>query len=286
VGGIVAFRQPVIPAGIRRYVNKAPCPALGLPFRQTTAMAAQLIRECQPPAGVKVTVLFDADYWCRTVVKACREQGFPCASTLKSHRRLGQQGWPLNAGRSGRNLVRRRRTTPLVLAKPHGQTRYRCVAAGWLEVSHLGPLHRVCSRQGTARNILGLVTDDSALPAAGLIRTSETRGAVEPCFQDSQPLWGLGHYQNRPSWAAVTHLHLMCCAYALLTHLRIERDGAQGQRPRKKAAELSTAAAQDQLRGLLWEDLLTYLREKPHGQPLIEELERLRVASPETRQST
>jgi hypothetical protein len=43
-------------------------------------------------------------------------------------------------------------------------------------------------------------------------------------------------------------------------------------------ADLSTAAAQDQLRGLLWDDLITYLREKRHGQPVIEELERLRMA--------
>jgi hypothetical protein len=91
-------------------------------------------------------------------------------------------------------------------------------------------------------------------------------------------LTGLGQYQNRPYGAAVTHLHLVCFAYALLTHLRLERYGAQDQRTHKKAADLSTAAAQDQLRGLLWDDLITYLREKRHGQPVIEELERLRMA--------
>jgi SRSO17 transposase len=278
VCGILVFRQPVIPYGIRLYVKKAHCPALELPFRKTTEMAAQLIREFQPPAGVKVMVLFDAYYLCRTVVKACREQGFHFASTLKSNRRLCKQGWQLKAGRYGRNLFRRRRTTPLVLAKLHGQTRYRFVDAGWLEVSNLGRLHLVFSRKGTARKILGLVTDDAALSAAGLIRTYEKRWAVEQFFKDSKQLLGLGQYQNRPYWAAVTHLHLVCFAYALLTHLRIERNGAQGQRTRKKAADLSTAAAQDQLRGLLWEDLLTYLREKPPGQPVIEELERLRVA--------
>jgi SRSO17 transposase len=278
VCGILVFRQHVIPYGIRLYVKKAHCPALGLPFRKTTEMAAQLIREFQPPAGVKVMVLFDAYYLCRTVVKACREQGFHFASTLKSNRSLCKQGWQLKAGRYGRNLFRRRRTEPLVLAKPHGQTRYRFVDAGWLAVSNLGPLHLVCSRKGTARKILALVTDDSALSAAGVIRTYEKRWAVEQFFKDSKQLLGLGQYQNRPYWAAVTHLHLVCFAYALLTHLRIERSGAQGQRTRKKAADLSTAAAQDQLRGLLWEDLLTYLREKPHGQPVIEELERLRVA--------
>lgn len=278
VCGLLVFRQHVIPYGIRLYVKKAHCPALGLPFRKTTEMAAQLIREFQPPAGVKVMVLFDAYYLCRTVVKACRERGFHFASTLKSNRSLCKQGWQLKAGRYGRNLFRRRRTEPLILAKPHGQTRYRFVDAGWLQVSHLGPLHLVFSRKGMARKILGLVTDDAELSAAGLIRTYAKRWVVEQFFKDSKQLLGLGQYQNRPYWAAVTHLHLVCFAYALLTHLRLERDGAQGQWTRKKAADLSTAAAQDQLRRLLWEDLLTYLREKPHGQPVIEELERLRVA--------
>jgi SRSO17 transposase len=278
VCGILVFHQHVIPYGIRLYVNKAHCPALGLPFRKTTEMAAQLIREFQPLAGVKVMVLFDAYYLCRTVVKACRAQGFHFASTLKSNRRRCKQGWQLNAGRYGRNLFRRRRTTPLVLANPPGQTRYRFVDAGWLEVSNLGPLPLVFSRKGTARKILGLVTDAADLAAAGLIRTYEKRWAVEQFFKDSKQLLGLGQYQNRPYWAAITHLHLVCFAYALLTHLRIERYGAQGQRTRKKAAELSTAVAQDQLRGLLWEDLRPYLKEKPHGQPIIEELERLRVA--------
>jgi hypothetical protein len=45
-----------------------------------------------------------------------------------------------------------------------------------------------------------------------------------------------------------------------------------------KMAEVSTATAQEQLRGLLWEDLITYLQEERHGHSLIEELERLRVA--------
>jgi hypothetical protein len=50
------------------------------------------------------------------------------------------------------------------------------------------------------------------------------------------------------------------------------------QRTRDKAAGISTAAVQDQLHSLLWEDLITYLQEERLGQPVIEELERLRVA--------
>jgi SRSO17 transposase len=278
VCAILVCRDHVIPFGIRLSVKQAYCPALGLPFRKTTALAAQLIREFKAPPGVKVVVLCDAYYRCPTVVKACREQHFHFASTLQSHRSLFKQAWKLKAGRYGRNLFRRRRTHTLALSKPHGPVHDRFVDAGWLQVSTLGPLHVVFSRKGTAKMILGLVTDAPTLAAPDIIRTYEKRWTIAQWIQDTKPRLGLGHYQNRSYWAAVTHLHLVCFAYALLTHLRIERHGAQGRRTRATAADLSTAMAQDQLRGLLWGDLIIYLKEKRHSPSVIEELERLRVA--------
>jgi hypothetical protein len=278
VCAILVCRDYVIPFGIRLDVKQAFCPALGLSFRKTTELAAQLVREFTAPPDVKVVVLFDAYYLCPTVVKACRAKRFHFASTLKRNRSLFKQGWKLKAGRYGRNLFRRRRTDTLDLSKPYRQVHYRFVDAGWLEVSTLGPLHVVFSRKGIAKMILGLVTDAPTLSAPDVIRTDEKRWLMEPWMKDTKPLLGLGHSQNRSYWAAVTHLHLVCFAYALLTHLRIERHGAQGRQTHAKAADLSTATAQDQLRGLLWRDLITYLKEKPHGPSVLEELERLRVA--------
>jgi Transposase DDE domain len=278
VCAILRLRNQVIPDGLRLYVKPAHCPALDLPFRKTTEVAAPLIRAFEAPAGVKVMVLFDTDYLCRGVVQACRERHCRFASTLKSHRTLFKARWKLKAGHYGRNLFRRRRTATLVRAKPHGQAPYRFVEAGWLEVSTRGPLHVVFSRQGTAQPILGLVTDDSELSATGLIQTDETRWAVEQFFKDSQQLLGLGQYQNRADHAAVTHLHLVCCAYALRTHLRIMRPGAQGQRRSDKAADWSTAAAQEQLRGLSWDDIIADLKGKNQSGPVLTALERLRVA--------
>jgi hypothetical protein len=65
---------------------------------------------------------------------------------------------------------------------------------------------------------------------------------------------------------------------ALLTHLRLARHGAQGERRRNKAANWSTAEVQDHLRGLLWDDMVTYLQEKHHNESVLMDLERLRVA--------
>ena len=97
-------------------------------------------------------------------------------------------------------------------------------------------------------------------------------------MKDLKPLLGLGHDQHCPYRAAVRPRHLVGSADARLTHLRLERSGVQGQQTRHKAAPLSTAAAQHQLRRLLWEELLTSLKAKHHGQSVIVALERLRVA--------
>ena len=136
VCAILLCRASVIPFGIRLYVKKTQCAALGVPFRKTTELAAQLIQEFKAPAGVKVLVLFDAYYLCHTVVKACRAQHFHVASTLKSNRRLRKLGWQLKAGRYGRNLFRRRRTETLVSVKPHGQAHDRYVDARGLAGQH------------------------------------------------------------------------------------------------------------------------------------------------------
>ena len=93
--------------------------------------------------------------------------------------------------------------------------------AGWRSAA--GPRHVAFSRKGTAKKILRLVTDAPELSAADVIRTYDKRWTIEPWLKDVKQWLGLGHYQNRSYWAAVTHLHLVCCAYALLTHLRIGR---------------------------------------------------------------
>ena len=88
---------------------------------------------------------------------------------------------------------------------------------------------------------------------------------------------GLGQYQNVSYEAAVTHLHLVCFAYALLTHIAIQREGAQGER--RKAARLSAGSLQTELRRIVWEDTAEYLKELPSGDAVIKELDRLLVAA-------
>jgi SRSO17 transposase len=96
-------------------------------------------------------------------------------------------------------------------------------------------------------------------------------------FKDSKQLLGLGHYQNRPYRAAVTHLHLVCFAYALLTHIAI--DSSCAQEKHTKQAHESTSVLQNRLRCIVWEDTAQYLKDLPDEKSVFKELSRLLIAA-------
>jgi len=73
-----------------------------------------------------------------------------------------------------------------------------------------------------------------------------------------------------------THLHLVCFAYALLTHVAIKREGAHAKR--KPTARLSVAELQNELRRIVWNDLTEYLKQFSKETQIVKELERLLAA--------
>ena len=277
VTATLRFRGYTIPFGIRLYVKKEDCPALALEFKKTTQLAAELIGEFEPPEGLHVRVLFDSYYLCPVVVKSCRKKGFRFVSTLKSNRNLYKNGRKLKAGGYGSRLIRHRRKKTYRMHKTRGDVTYTYVDAGWLEVSDLGQLHVVFSRKNGEPKALGLVTDDPKLSPRQMIQAYDDRWSIEVFFKDSKQLLGLGQYQNVSYEAAVTHLHLVCFAYALLTHVAIRREGAQGKR--KAAVHLSSSELQNEVRRIVWEDLTIYLKQFSSGTQIIKELERLLIAA-------
>ena len=277
VKATLRIRNYTIPFGIRLYVKKENCKKLKVPFKKTTQLAAELIRAFEPPKGLKVRVLFDNYYLCPVVVKTCKSKGFRFVSTLKSNRNLFRTGRKFKVGFYGQNLFRRRHKTRFSISKGKSSATYRYVDAGWLRVGSLGELHVIYSRKNQDRKILGLVTDDPKLTCAKIIKAYDARWSIEVFFKDAKQLLGLGQYQNRSYRAAVTHLHLVCFAYALLTHLAIDREGAQGKR--KTAAKLSTQDLQNELRRIVWESTADYLKELPDGNSVVKELSRLLVAA-------
>lgn len=277
VTALLRIGSHVIPWGIRLYIKKEDCRSLGRKFKKTTQLAADLVTEFQPPEGVNVLVLFDSYYLCPTVVKACRKQRFHFVSALKSNRNLFRNGRKLKTGTYGKNLFRRHKKKCFAINKPNGPARYSYVDAGWMGVSKIGRLHVVFSRKNRDKKVLGIVTDAPKLSASQIIQRYDDRWRIEVFFKDTKQLLGLGQYQNVSLEAAVTHLHLVCFAYALLTHIAIQGEGAKGKR--KSVASLSTADLQNQVRRIVWEDLTEYLKQFSSGTQIVKELGRLLVAA-------
>jgi hypothetical protein len=281
VTAVIEFRGMTIPFGVRLYVKKEACRNVGVEFKKTTQLAADLITAFDPPPGVKVLVECDSYYLCPTVVGACRQKGFFFVSTLKSNRNLFKNGRKLKAGKYGKSVFQgKKRKGAVIVTRGAKTTRYQYRDIGWLKVAKLGDVHLVYSRRQGDRNILALVTDDPKLSASDIIRSYAARWRIEVFFKDTKQLLGLGQYQNGTYRAAVTHLHLVCFAYALLTHVAIEGARAKGKKKKRKStASPSTAELQNELRRLVWDDLSKYLSELPDGTTLIKELRRLLVAA-------
>ena len=277
VTATLRFRGHTIPFGIRLYIKKEDCRSLNRKFKKTTEMAAELIGEFKPPAGINVRVLFDSYYFCPVVVKTCRKMGFRFVSTLKSNRNLFKNGRKLKTGGYGSRLLRRGPKKTYSIRKTKGCVKYTYVDAGWLHVSDLGKLHVIFSQKNRDPKALGLVTDDPKLSAGQMIKTYDDRWSIEVFFKDGKQLLGLGQYQNVSYEAAVTHLHLVCFAYALLTHIAIQREGAKGKR--KSHAKLSTADLQNEARRIVWDDLTDHLKQFSSGTQIVKELERLLIAA-------
>ena len=279
VQAIIRFRGFTIPFGIRLYVKHKDCAGLHREFKKLTQLAAELIQSFQAPAGVRVMVLFDSYYLCPAVVRACRAKGFSFVSTLKSNRNLFKNGRKLKAGEYGKQLFKSKGKQRFSMKKPSGTVCFHYVDAGWMSLSGIGNAHVVYSRKNKEKNIVPIVSDDPNLSARQMIRTYTTRWSIEVFFKDTKQYLGLGQYQNGTCRAAVTHLHLVCFAYALLTHIAITGECAQAKKNAKVAACPTTSSLQNELRRIVWDDLVEYLKDLPSGDSVVKELSRLLIAA-------
>jgi len=277
VKAAIRFRNYTIPLGIRLYVKAELCGALGMEFKKLTHLAAELIETCSPPEGLKVYALFDIYYLCPVVVNACKRKGFHFIAPVKSNRNLFKNGRKLKAGKYAKNLFRRSTKQAFTLKKQDRTKQFQYVDAGWMEVSSLGSLHLIVSRRKGERTGISLVTDDKKLTPKKMIEFYDDRWNIEVFFRDAKQLLGFGQYQNSTYRAAVTHLHLVCFAYALLTHIAIEGESAQGKTKQSKIP--STADLQNELRRIVWEDFSKQVRKLPDGKKIFRELDRLFIAA-------
>jgi len=262
------FRGYTIPFGIRLYVKKGDCRSLEVPFKKLTELAVEMIEELEGLQGLKVKVLFDCFYLCKTVVRACKRMKFKFVSVLKSNRKLLRNGRRHSAGKYGKNLFRRKPK------KKSKNGKYQYIRAGNFEARGLGTISVIYSQRKKGNKALTIVTDDLKCSAENILSFYEKRWSIEVFFKQAKSNLGLGQYQNGTMRAAVIHLHLVCFAYILLTHLHIKKQSAKRKLIRTDC--LSIESLQYDLRNLIWKDTVKLLKKKGPDS-IVKELDQLLV---------
>jgi hypothetical protein len=217
-------------------------------FRKLTQIAADLIRQFTPPAGVKVRVLFDAFYLCPAVVRACESRGFTWFSVAAKGRNFTRnngkkrriKGWAPGVLRYQGRWVR--------LPRARGW-RWMRIAAMDGKLSKIGTVRMVlCKRHRNAwKTTVAIVTNETKRDARTILAIYEKRWNIEVLFKELRGSLGLGDYQVMSRRAIVRHLHLCCLAHVMLTHHSLDAVGAQA---RKANTELSLPPMNERLETL------------------------------------
>lgn len=241
----VCFRGVILPW--RLHLQK-PKGQPGPRYRKLTDLAAQLIREFQPPKGVNVRVLFDAYDLSPTVVRACEAQGFTYFSVASKNRRFIPDG---ARGRSIADLASgwlRHHGRNVRMKRSRGVARLRIAGVDG-RLSRIGRVRRGLSqRPGERRRIpVAIVTNQIGLDARSIVSGYERRWNIEVLFKELEVDLGLGDYQMLSEEGILKPLHLCCLAHLMLTHHAMKGVGAQA---RKANHEVHLPTMQQRLESL------------------------------------
>ena len=236
----VCFRGVVLPWRLRLQKPKGqPGPPR---YHKLTNLAAQMIREFAPPAGVKVRVLFDAFYLSPVVTRACASRGFgyfSVAAKNRSFRADGTRGRGRKIGLLAPGLIRHRGRN-VRMKRSRGTAKLRIVGADG-HLSRIGRVRMVLSKRPGERwkTTVAIVTSETGLKAREIVRIYELRWNIEVLFKELEVDLGLGDYQVLSEDGILKHLHLCCLAHLVLTHHSLEAVGAQATKA-NKAVRLPT----------------------------------------------
>lgn len=223
----ICFRGVVMPIRLQLWKPKG---QPGPRYRKLTDLAAEMIRQFEAPAGLKVRVLFDAFYLCPQVVKSCESRGFTffsVASKNRNFRRDGEKG----KGRKIADLapgVIRHHGRFVRMKRSRGTAKLRIAAVDG-QLSRIGRVRMVLSKRPneTWKTTIAIITNSLGTDARAIVAIYERRWNIEVLFKDLEQSLGLSDYQMLHERAIVNHLHLICLAYLLLTHHAMEGIGAK-----------------------------------------------------------
>jgi hypothetical protein len=234
----ILFRGVVLPW--RLHLQK-PKGQPGPRYRKLTDLAAQMIREFAPLAGMKVRVLFDAFYLSPVVTHACESKGFSYFSVAAKNRSFAGEG---TKGR-GRKIALeialeialvapgfiRHRGKNVRMKRSRGVAKLRIVGVDG-HLSRIGRVRMVLSKRPGERwkTTVAIVTNERGLRDREIVSIYELRWNIEVLFKELEVDLGLGDYQVLSEDGILKHLHLCCLAHLALTHHSVKTVGAQARK--------------------------------------------------------
>ena len=251
------YRGMLIPYAIELYRCKTDCQQRSLPFRKVTQIAQDLLTAL-PDFGVKQAyVLADTYYASKDIIRTVRAQSIHFISFLKSNRRITINGRSTIVRRYLKSHFSKERKHSLTV----GSGRYRTLRR-LCTVPRIGDVVVVFSQIKGHHMIMPLFSTDTTLTTQEVISMYRKRWSIEVLFKLSKQYLGLTAYHHRDEHAARTHLQLVLLSHALLTHLFVSEQRAQGKTlTNKLLATFSLRDTQQHLRALVATDTLDCVKD-------------------------
>ena len=242
VTAAVMFRGVVLPWRIELWLPKH---FAGATYRKLTQMAAEMIRQFQPPAELKTRVLFDAFYLAPNVIRACESRGFHWFSVASKNRKLHRAHCQTRAIRDFAPGVLKHQSRWVRLRRARSW-RWLRIAAADGTMNRIGRVRLVLSKRpgDPWKKTLAVVTSEHRLDARKIMEIFEKRWNIEVLFKELRNSLGLTHYQVLSRNAIERHLHLCCLAHLTLTHHSLR---AAGDKAKQKDAEVSLPPMNERL---------------------------------------
>jgi SRSO17 transposase len=277
VTAAVLFRGVIFPWQFELWLPKS-CAART--YRKTTRIAADLIAAFEPPAGLRVRVLFDAFYLCPTVTKACENRGFSWFSVASRNRWFTRtSGVDQKIADVGPGLLKYRGRAAR-MKRSRGTRRLRIVdVVGSL--AKIGPVKLVFSKRPRDpwKNLVAFGTNETKLDARAIVSIYERRWRIEVLFKELEGDLGLGDYQVLTHRGIVHHLHVCGLVHLMLTHHGMDAVGAKARKANLEVALPSLSCRLETLRAAIKQDQLERIVRHEKNQRLRRRIETYLLAA-------
>jgi SRSO17 transposase len=269
----VVFRGVVLPWRVELWKPRGhPGPR----YRKLTDMAAAMVGAFDPPAGVKVRVLFDAFYLCPQVAKACAGKGFTFFSVASRNRSFttgeGKRAKRRSIARLMPGLIRHHgRRVRMKRSRGHAALR---VASMDGRLSKVGRVRMVVSKRprGPWKKCIAVVTNETGLRPRQVVAIYELRWNIEVLFKELRQDLGLGDYQMIAEEGILKHLHVCCLAHLMLTHQALDGLGAKATNANQQVTLPPMSQRLQTLRARIAKDHIARLVKGPEHEKLCQQI--------------